>query len=101
MHSGYHKCYTTALNAMHSRPTQVEKEKEALRLELDKTKTNLADAESAIGTQKAQLEKLNHVVAEADAGVQTAADLAAAAQDEQSASAHPLAASTNAIKLGV
>jgi chromosome segregation ATPase len=47
---------------------QVEKEKDALRLELNKAKTQIAEAETAITGQKAQLEKLNHVVAEADAG---------------------------------
>jgi uncharacterized coiled-coil protein SlyX len=47
---------------------QVEKEKEGLRMELNKARGNITEAESAIATQKAQLEKLNHVVAEADAG---------------------------------
>jgi septal ring factor EnvC (AmiA/AmiB activator) len=47
---------------------QVEKEKEGLRMELNKARGNINEAESAIATQKAQLEKLNHVVAEADAG---------------------------------
>jgi uncharacterized coiled-coil protein SlyX len=47
---------------------QVEKEKEGLRMELNKARGNINEAESAVATQKAQLEKLNHVVAEADAG---------------------------------
>lgn len=37
-------------------------------MELNKARNNIGEAESAIATQKAQLEKLNHVVAEADAG---------------------------------
>jgi uncharacterized coiled-coil protein SlyX len=37
-------------------------------MELNKARGNISEAESAIATQKAQLEKLNHVVAEADAG---------------------------------
>lgn len=48
---------------------QVEKEKDSLRLELSNAKGNINDAEAALSSQKAQLEKLNHVVAEADAGV--------------------------------
>jgi hypothetical protein len=47
----------------------VEKDKESLRLELSNAKGNIGAAEAALGSQKAQLEKLNHVVAEADAGV--------------------------------
>lgn len=47
---------------------QVEKDKESLRLELSNAKGNIAEAEAALTSQKAQLEKLNHVVAEADAG---------------------------------
>lgn len=47
---------------------QVEKEKDSLRLELSNAKSNINDAEAALASQKAQLEKLNHVVAEADAG---------------------------------
>lgn len=37
-------------------------------MELNKAKGNITEAEAAITTQKVQLEKLNHVVAEADAG---------------------------------
>lgn len=47
---------------------QVEKEKEALRMELNKAKTQVSEAEAAISSQKSQIEKLNHVVQEADAG---------------------------------
>jgi uncharacterized coiled-coil protein SlyX len=39
-----------------------------LRLELANAKSNIHDAEVALASQKAQLEKLNHVVTEADAG---------------------------------
>lgn len=48
----------------------MEKEKDSLRLELSNAKSNINDAEAALSSQKAQLEKLNHVVAEADAGEQ-------------------------------
>jgi uncharacterized coiled-coil protein SlyX len=51
---------------------QVEKEKDSLRLELSNAKSNINDAEAALASQKAQLEKLNHVVAEADAGAHAA-----------------------------
>jgi chromosome segregation ATPase len=52
--------------------SQVEKEKDSLRLELSNAKSNINDAEAALASQKAQLEKLNHVVAEADAGAHEA-----------------------------
>eukprot|EP00882_Tetradesmus_deserticola_P025453 GHRQ01027960.1.p1 GENE.GHRQ01027960.1~~GHRQ01027960.1.p1 ORF type:complete len:300 (+),score=169.76 GHRQ01027960.1:498-1397(+) len=57
-----------ALVKEHFDHMKVEKEKEGLRMELNKARGNIAEAESAIAMQKAQLEKLNHVVAEADAG---------------------------------
>lgn len=56
------------LNQLQLFHLQVEKEKEALRMELNKAKTQVSDAEAAITSQKAQIEKLNHVVQEADAG---------------------------------
>uniref|UniRef100_A0A383VEV0 Cilia- and flagella-associated protein 58 central coiled coil domain-containing protein n=1 Tax=Tetradesmus obliquus TaxID=3088 RepID=A0A383VEV0_TETOB len=56
-----------ALVKEHFDHMKVEKEKEGLRMELNKARNNIGEAESAIATQKAQLEKLNHVVAEADA----------------------------------
>lgn len=37
-------------------------------MELNKAKTQVSEAETAITSQKAQIEKLNHVVQEADAG---------------------------------
>ena len=57
------RIHTAAPNCL-----QVEKEKDSLRLELSNAKSNINDAEAALASQKAQLEKLNHVVAEADAG---------------------------------
>lgn len=57
---------------------QVEKEKDSLRLELSNAKSNINDAEAALASQKAQLEKLNHVVAEADAGRRASATAASA-----------------------
>lgn len=50
-------------NALH---LQVEKEKEALRMELNKAKSQIKEAETAISSQKAEIEKLNHIINEAD-----------------------------------
>ena len=45
---------------------QVEKEKESLRMELNKAKQQIKEADTAIGSQKAEIEKLNHIINEAD-----------------------------------
>ena len=45
---------------------QVEKEKEALRMELNKAKQQIKEADTAISSQKAEIEKLNHIINEAD-----------------------------------
>lgn len=45
----------------------MEKEKDALRLELSKAKGQISEADAAIGAQKAELGRLKAVVAEADA----------------------------------
>jgi chromosome segregation ATPase len=45
---------------------QVEKEKEALRMELNKAKQQIKEADNAISSQKAEIEKLNHIINEAD-----------------------------------
>lgn len=45
---------------------QVEKEKESLRLELNKAKQQIKEADTAIASQKAEIEKLNHIINEAD-----------------------------------
>eukprot|EP00967_Tisochrysis_lutea_P073682 scaffold98718_cov19-Tisochrysis_lutea.AAC.3 len=45
---------------------RVEKEKEALRMELNKAKQQIKEADTAIGSQKAEIEKLNHIINEAD-----------------------------------
>ena len=47
-------------------PPQVEKEKEALRMELNKAKQQIKEADTAISSQKAEIEKLNHIINEAD-----------------------------------
>ena len=47
-------------------PSQVEKEKEALRMELNKAKQQIKEADTAIASQKAEIEKLNHIINEAD-----------------------------------
>lgn len=44
----------------------MDKEKESLRFELNKTQTQVTEAESAIASQKAEIEKLNHIITEAD-----------------------------------
>jgi len=58
IHSHAHTC-----PHMHA---QVEKEKEALRMELNKAKQQIKEADTAIGSQKAEIEKLNHIINEAD-----------------------------------
>jgi uncharacterized coiled-coil protein SlyX len=45
---------------------QVDKEKESIRFELTKTQAQIKEAESAIASQKAEIEKLNHIINEAD-----------------------------------
>ena len=50
----------------HSFTPQVDKEKESLRFELNKTQAQVTEAESAIASQKAEIEKLNHIITEAD-----------------------------------
>ncbi len=44
----------------------MEKEKEALRMELNKAKQQIKEADKAISSQKAEIEKLNHIINEAD-----------------------------------
>lgn len=45
---------------------QVEKEKEGLRMELNKAKQQMKETEQAIAAQQAELDKLNHIINEAD-----------------------------------
>lgn len=45
---------------------KVEKEKESLRFELNKARAQIKEAETAIASQKAEIEKLNHIINEAD-----------------------------------
>lgn len=45
---------------------QVEKEKESLRMELNKAKQQVKETEAAVSAQKAELDKLNHIINEAD-----------------------------------
>ena len=45
---------------------QVEKEKESLRFELNKAKQQIKEADTAIASQKSEIEKLNHIINEAD-----------------------------------
>jgi hypothetical protein len=46
--------------------SQVEKEKESLRFELNKAKQQIKEADTAISSQKSEIEKLNHIINEAD-----------------------------------
>lgn len=55
-----------ALVKEHFDHMKVEKEKESLRLELNTAKQQISEADSAIGTQKSEIEKLNHIINEAD-----------------------------------
>jgi septal ring factor EnvC (AmiA/AmiB activator) len=45
---------------------QVEKEKDALRMELNKAKQQLKETDEAIAAQKTEIDKLNHIINEAD-----------------------------------
>ncbi|MEW5300885.1 MAG: hypothetical protein WDW36_003781 [Sanguina aurantia] len=55
-----------ALVKEHFDHMKVEKEKEALRMELNKAKQQIKEADGAITSQKAEIEKLNHIINEAD-----------------------------------
>jgi chromosome segregation ATPase len=55
-----------ALVKEHFDHMKVEKEKESLRFELNKALQQIKEAESAISSQKAETEKLNHIINEAD-----------------------------------
>ncbi|KAL6745341.1 hypothetical protein V8C86DRAFT_2981251 [Haematococcus lacustris] len=55
-----------ALVKEHFDHMKVEKEKEALRMELNKAKQQIKEADHAISSQKAEIEKLNHIINEAD-----------------------------------
>ena len=44
----------------------MEKEKDGLRLELNKAKQQIKEADTAISSQKSEIEKLNHIINEAD-----------------------------------
>lgn len=59
-----HACRPSA--ACHAALPQVEKEKEALRMELNKSKQQIKEADTAISSQRAEIEKLNHIINEAD-----------------------------------
>ena len=47
-------------------PLQVEKEREALRFEVNKAGAQIKEADAAIAAQKAEIEKLNLIIGEAD-----------------------------------
>ncbi|CAG9466383.1 unnamed protein product [Pedinophyceae sp. YPF-701] len=55
-----------ALVKEHFDHMKVEKEKEGLKLELNKAKQQIRDTEAVIVNQKAELQKLNHIINEAD-----------------------------------
>jgi len=55
-----------ALVKEHFDHMKVEKEKESLRFELNKARAQIKEAETAIASQKAEIEKLNHIINEAD-----------------------------------
>merc|ERR1712078_629917 len=56
-----------ALVKEHSDFVKVEKEKESLRLDLNKARQQIMEAEGTIASQKAETVKLNHIINEADA----------------------------------
>ena len=45
---------------------QVEKEREALRFEMNKAAAQMKEADAAIAAQKGELDKLNQIITEAD-----------------------------------
>lgn len=45
---------------------QVEKEREAVRFEMNKAAAQMKEADAAIAAQKAELDKLNQIITEAD-----------------------------------
>ena len=45
---------------------KVEKEKESIQFELTKALKQISEAEAAITSQKSEIEKLNHIINEAD-----------------------------------
>eukprot|EP00798_Chlamydomonas_sp_ICE-L_P006525 gene6525-3166_t len=55
-----------ALVKEHFDHMKVEKEKESLRMELNKAKQQIKEADNAINSQKSEIEKLNHIINEAD-----------------------------------
>ena len=44
----------------------MEKEREALRFEMNKAAAQMKEADAAIAAQKAELDKLNQIITEAD-----------------------------------
>mmetsp|Transcript_23941 Transcript_23941/g.66472 ORF Transcript_23941/g.66472 Transcript_23941/m.66472 type:complete len:870 (+) Transcript_23941:229-2838(+) len=55
-----------ALVKEHFDHMKVEKEKDSLRFELNKAKQQIKEADTAIASQKSEIEKLNHIINEAD-----------------------------------
>eukprot|EP01018_Ginkgo_biloba_P005612 Gb_23651 [translate_table: standard] len=55
-----------ALNKEHLEFTKVEKEKEALKQDLNRAQEQMKEAEEAIASHVANIESLNHIVSEAD-----------------------------------
>jgi chromosome segregation ATPase len=56
-----------ALVKEHFEHKKVEKEREALKNELTELKQKIAEAEETINSQQAEIQKLNHIINEADA----------------------------------
>ena len=59
-------CCRTAPRCLRPCCPQVINEKEQLRNELDRSKSNIKEADSAINAQKVEIDKLNHIINEAD-----------------------------------
>lgn len=60
------KSWYFSFSLSQSTAAQVEKEKEGLRIELNKAKQQMKETEQAIAAQQAELDKLNHIINEAD-----------------------------------
>ena len=59
-------CCGAALRNAFTVLPQVEKEREALRFEMNKAAAQMKEADAAIAAQKAELDKLNQIITEAD-----------------------------------
>jgi chromosome segregation ATPase len=65
-HRNSTECQQLPRDELNKPRVQVEKEKDALWMELNKAKQQLKETDEAISAQKAEIDKLNHIINEAD-----------------------------------